>query len=120
MEHSGQRTAQRAHRAPVGRGVHAGHAGLREQEISLADHDFSSVLVDPPRAGVDDATLALLQRFPNIVYISCNPHTLRANLDTLCQTHTIQRMALFDQFPFTPHTECGVLLRQKQAGADGR
>ena len=86
---------------------------LREQEISLADHDFSSVLVDPPRAGVDDATLALLQRFPNIVYISCNPHTLRANLDTLCQTHTIQRMALFDQFPFTPHTECGVLLRQR-------
>ena len=54
------------------------------------------------------------------MYISCNPHTLRANLDTLCQTHTIQRMALFDQFPFTPHTECGVLLRQKQAGADGR
>ena len=93
---------------------------LREQEISLADHDFSTVLVDPPRAGVDDATLALLQRFPNIVYISYNPHTLRANLDTLCQTHTIQRMALFDQFPFTPHTECGVLLRQKQAGADGR
>ena len=93
---------------------------LREQEISLADHDFSSVLVDPPRAGVDDATLALLQRFPNIVYISCNPHTLRANLDTLCRTHTIQRMALFDQFPFTPHTECGVLLRQKPAGADGR
>ena len=93
---------------------------LREQEISLADHDFSTVLVDPPRAGVDDATLALLQRFPNIVYISCNPHTLRANLDTLCQTHTIQRMALFDQFPFTPHTECGVLLRQKPAGADGR
>ena len=86
---------------------------LREQEISLADHDFSTVLVDPPRAGVDDATLALLQRFPNIVYISCNPHTLRANLDTLCQTHTIQRMALFDQFPFTPHTECGVLLRQR-------
>ena len=93
---------------------------LREQEISLADHDFSTVLVDPPRAGVDDATLALLQRFPNIVYISCNPHTLRANLDTLCRTHTIQRMALFDQFPFTPHTECGVLLRQKPAGADGR
>ena len=86
---------------------------LREQEISLAEHDFSTVLVDPPRAGVDDATLALLQRFPNIVYISCNPHTLRANLDTLCQTHTIQRMALFDQFPFTPHTECGVLLRQR-------
>ena len=47
------------------------------------------------------------------MYISCNPHTLRANLNTLCQTHTIERMALFDQFPFTPHTECGVLLHQR-------
>ena len=83
---------------------------LREQEISLADHDFSTVLVDPPRAGVDDATLALLQRFPNIVYISCNPHTLRANLETLCRTHRIVRRALFDQFPFTPHIESSVLL----------
>ena len=83
---------------------------LREQEISLTDYRFSTVLVDPPRAGVDDATLALLQRFDRILYISCNPHTLRANLETLCRTHRIVRRALFDQFPFTPHIESSVLL----------
>ena len=87
---------------------------LREQEISLPDYRFSTVLVDPPRAGVDDATLALLQRFDHILYISCNPHTLRQNLDTLCQTHRIRRLALFDQFPFTPHIESGVLLVRRQ------
>ena len=90
---------------------------LREQEISLPDYRFSTVLVDPPRAGVDDATLALLQRFDRILYISCNPHTLRANLETLCRTHRIVRRALFDQFPFTPHIESGVLLVRRNPKA---
>lgn len=89
---------------------------LQRQTISLADYRFATVLVDPPRAGVDDATLALLQQFPTILYISCNPTTLRANLSTLYRTHRIRRLALFDQFPFTPHTECGVLLQHRQPG----
>ncbi|MGF6147048.1 tRNA (uracil(54)-C(5))-methyltransferase [Kingella potus] len=86
---------------------------LREQGISLADYAFSTVFVDPPRAGVDEATLRLLQNFDNIIYISCNPETLRANLDLLLATHDIKAAALFDQFPFTPHIESGVLLRRK-------
>lgn len=88
---------------------------LQEAGIELAHYRFSTVLVDPPRAGVDPQTLALLQDFDNILYISCNPDTLRANLDSLCQSHAITRIALFDQFPFTPHIECGVLLQRRPA-----
>ncbi|WP_225756018.1 tRNA (uridine(54)-C5)-methyltransferase TrmA [Cardiobacterium sp. Marseille-Q4385] len=83
---------------------------LQQDGIALAAYDFDTVFVDPPRAGVDDATLALLARFPRILYISCNPETLAANLAVLDATHRISACALFDQFPFTPHIESGVLL----------
>ena len=62
---------------------------------------------------MDDDTLKLLACFDRIIYISCNPETLRANLDALLQTHTVERAALFDQFPFTGHIESGLLLHKK-------
>lgn len=86
----------------------------RLARINLADYRFTTVLVDPPRAGLDPDTINLIQRFDHILYISCNPDTLAANLQTLCETHTITRTALFDQFPYTHHMESGVMLRKKQ------
>jgi len=77
------------------------------------DFDFSTVLVDPPRAGMDDESCKMIIDYDNIVYISCNPETLRSNLDILCETHTIERFAVFDQFPYTAHLECGAYLRKK-------
>ena len=85
----------------------------RLQDIPLEDYDFSTVLVDPPRAGLDAETEKLVQRFDNILYISCNPATLKQNLSTLCQTHIIEKIALFDQFPYTHHAEMGVYLKRK-------
>ncbi|MDO4222564.1 MAG: tRNA (uridine(54)-C5)-methyltransferase TrmA, partial [Acinetobacter sp.] len=76
---------------------------LKESNIQLGDYQFGTVFVDPPRAGIDDETLQLLQQFERIIYISCNPDTLHDNLATLTQTHDIQRFALFDQFPYTHH-----------------
>lgn len=85
----------------------------RLSHINLDDYEFSTILVDPPRAGLDSATLELAKRFQNILYISCNPETLKANLEELCKTHEISRFALFDQFPYTEHMECGAVLRKK-------
>lgn len=82
----------------------------RLAHINLADYHFTTVLVDPPRAGLDPDTIRLIQRFDNIIYISCNPDTLAANLQSLCESHTITRTALFDQFPYTHHMENGVML----------
>lgn len=80
----------------------------RLAHINLSTYQFSTVFVDPPRAGLDEGTLALIQRFDRIIYISCNPETLRENMDVLIQTHEAKRFALFDQFPYTHHMECGV------------
>lgn len=83
---------------------------LQQQAIDLAAYDFSTVLVDPPRAGLDTGTLALLANFEQILYISCNPDSLADNLKVLNKTHSVQTAALFDQFPYTDHIEAGVLL----------
>jgi tRNA (uracil-5-)-methyltransferase len=85
----------------------------RLANIDLDDYLFSTVLVDPPRAGLDQTTLDLIARFDSIVYISCNPDTLHRDLLVLRNTHNIEHFALFDQFPFTHHRECGVILKRK-------
>jgi tRNA (uracil-5-)-methyltransferase len=80
---------------------------------SLASYELTNVFVDPPRAGLDDATLACVRDFSRIVYISCNPDTLLANLQCLAPTHSVQALAFFDQFPYTPHLESGVVLERR-------
>jgi len=80
----------------------------------LQDYRFSTVFVDPPRAGLDDATTQLVCEFDHIIYISCNPQTQVKNLASMCKTHVIKSLALFDQFPYTDHMECGVFLVRRR------
>ncbi|RWR03254.1 tRNA (uracil-5-)-methyltransferase [[Pantoea] beijingensis] len=82
----------------------------RLEGIDLKSYQCETIFVDPPRSGLDDETLKMVQGYSRILYISCNPQTLSDNLQTLSQTHDITRLALFDQFPYTHHMECGVLL----------
>ncbi|WP_144174839.1 tRNA (uridine(54)-C5)-methyltransferase TrmA [Pseudomonas sp. Kh13] len=82
----------------------------RLEGIDLKGYEFGTVFVDPPRAGMDPDTCELTRRFERILYISCNPETLAANIAQLQDTHRIERCALFDQFPYTHHMESGVLL----------
>lgn len=85
----------------------------RLEGFDLTAYKYDTVLVDPPRAGLDPDSTELVSLFTNIVYISCNPHTLHSNLTELIKTHKIEKFALFDQFPYTDHIECGVLLTKK-------
>jgi len=82
----------------------------RLREIDLTSYNFTTVLVDPPRSGLDEGTLALVQGYPFILYVSCSPDTLARDLETLTLSHRIERMALFDQFPYTEHKESAVML----------
>ena len=85
----------------------------RLKDVDLDGYGFSTLFVDPPRSGLDPATLALAAGFANILYISCNPQTLRDNVAALHATHEIAAAAVFDQFPYTHHLECGLLLRRR-------
>lgn len=84
----------------------------RLREIDLASYHFSTVLVDPPRAGLDRASIKLISSIENIIYISCNPDTLLRDLEILSKTHHVEASAIFDQFPHTRHIESGVFLRK--------
>ena len=84
----------------------------RLKHIDIDSYNFSTVLVDPPRAGLDENTLELVANFDTIIYISCNPNTLAENLSTLSNTHSVKQFALFDQFPYTDHCECGMILQR--------
>jgi tRNA (uracil-5-)-methyltransferase len=85
----------------------------RLSHLDLENFPISTIFVDPPRAGLDDDTNKLLQRFDNIIYISCNPETLKQNLISISSTHQVVKMALFDQFPYTNHREVGAILKKK-------
>lgn len=86
---------------------------LTELPKPLAQYDLKTLLVDPPRSGLDDGTVAMAAGFDAIIYISCNPQTLAQNLGTLTRTHRINAFAMFDQFPYTDHMECGVFLQRR-------
>lgn len=85
----------------------------RLEGITLTDYHCNTIFVDPPRSGLDDKTVELVQGYDHILYISCNPETLCDNLVELTKTHKIEKLALFDQFPYTHHMESGVLLTRR-------
>lgn len=85
----------------------------RLEGFDLSQYNYDTVLVDPPRAGLDPDSVELVSRFNKIIYISCNPHTLKTNLTQLVKSHNIEQFALFDQFPYTDHVETGVVLTRR-------
>lgn len=85
----------------------------RMKDVNLDEYNFSTIFLDPPRAGLDETTTKLSSEFDNIIYISCNPETLHRDLVELTKTHTIEKFALFDQFAYSNHIESGVILKRK-------
>jgi tRNA (uracil-5-)-methyltransferase len=86
---------------------------LADLPKALNQYDLRTIFVDPPRAGLDEHTVRMAGSFESIIYISCNPQTLADNLAVLCQSHAVKNFAMFDQFPYTDHMECGVFLARK-------
>ena len=85
----------------------------RLADVDLDSYNFSTIFVDPPRAGLDAGTEKLVTKMDSILYISCNPETLAMNLQQITKTHQVVAAAVFDQFPWTQHIESGVLLKRR-------
>lgn len=84
---------------------------------------LKTLLVDPPRSGLDATVIEIARRFFRyVIYVSCNPTTMLRDIralaaegsDTEMGGRQVQprviRFATFDQFPYTSHLECGALL----------
>jgi len=70
--------------------------------------DFDTVILDPPRCGLHPKLIqTILKEKPkHIIYVSCNPKTLRDNLIELKHNYDIEKITGIDMFPHTPHVEC--------------
>ena len=75
--------------------------------------DFTLV-VDPARSGLDKNALdAILEFMPNkIVYVSCNPYTLKQNIGYLKGKYKVQKIELFDMFVQTFDIETLAVLQK--------
>ena len=81
----------------------------RMKGIDINDFNFSHILVDPPRAGLDSNVINLIKNFKNIIYISCNYETYIRDIYKL-KDYKIRNIEIFDQFPNTDHLEIVSLL----------
>jgi tRNA (uracil-5-)-methyltransferase len=79
----------------------------------LVDYNFSHLLLDPPRSGLTDDVISLVNRFENVIYISCNPETYARDLSKLID-YKISKIEFFDQFVNTNHLEIVSLLQKSK------
>lgn len=80
-----------------------------------AEDSFDLVLLDPPRAGLEEGgAQGLLRLRPRrITYVSCDPATLARDLKELLNGgYTMGKVSAFDMFPQTHHVETVVSLHQ--------
>jgi 23S rRNA (uracil1939-C5)-methyltransferase/tRNA (uracil-5-)-methyltransferase len=108
------------------------HIGNARFVVADAAHIFAdldvpgaeaAVVVDPPRKGCGPAFLDQLVAFAprTVVYVSCNPVSLAADLARLLPAgYTVEAIQPFDMFPQTRHVETvAVLSRHHPADHTG-
>lgn len=106
-------TIVRLSAAEISQALTGVRAFRRLKDVDLTSYNFSTVFVDPPRAGLDDLALDLVEQFDRIIYISCNPQTLNENTLRLSKNYFIEEAAVFDQFPYTKHLEAGLIFKRR-------
>ncbi len=76
---------------------------------------IDTIIVDPPRAGLDKITKETIINFkPNkIIYVSCDPMTLARDLKELSQYYNIIEIKGLDMFPHTQHIETFCALERR-------
>lgn len=73
------------------------------------------IIVDPPRAGLDDKVVGrILETQPKrVIYLSCNPATQSRDVALLSTKYSITHAQPFNFFPRTPHIENLIVLSLK-------
>ncbi|MBE6036557.1 MAG: 23S rRNA (uracil(1939)-C(5))-methyltransferase RlmD [Clostridiales bacterium] len=74
------------------------------------------IVVDPPRSGIHPKAWKKILNYgvKEILYISCSPGSLAVNLEHIEDMgYHVETLKLYDNFPFTKHTECVAKLVKK-------
>ena len=83
--------------------------------IDKVNLEFDTLIVDPPRKGLDKKTKEfILKHIPSkIIYISCDPNTLMRDLKELENVYEINNFKIMDMFSYTYHVESFCVLKKK-------
>ena len=84
-------------------------------QLAKTRRKIDCVIMDPPRSGSDQKFMSSMVRMAplKVVYISCNPLTLKRDLNYLKDRYEIRRIMPVDMFPFTKHLETICFMTQK-------
>ncbi len=103
------------------------HMGAIAQKYG--DKNTIVAVVDPPRCGLHKTVVQKMRTCKGldvIIYVSCNPQSMIRDITYLCRPNqgkvkgppfTAVNYAGADLFPYTPHTECIVLLKRLYYGS---
>lgn len=85
------------------------------KKIKQLDFKPDTIIVDPPRSGLNKETINNILSFnaKDIIYVSCDPMTLIRDLKILNKYYNIKELTPFDMFPNTYHLESLTYLVKK-------
>lgn len=87
------------------------YAGDTAKVLDKINQKFDTVIVDPPRSGLNQETINHIKRIKpkTLVYVSCDPMTLARDISTL-QDYQVTKVNVLNMFPKTYHVECVCIL----------
>ena len=90
-------------------------AGKYMDRLAKENTRIDTVIMDPPRAGSDRRFMSSMVKMApgKIVYVSCNPYSLKRDLEYLTKYYDVVSIVPVDMFPFTEHVECVVCMHRK-------
>ncbi len=98
------------HRRPNGDFVLGDAEQLLPSLLERFPAQDTTVILDPPRAGVPKSAIEQLRavRPRQVIYVSCHPATLARDLNLLCAEGVFELCSVrpLDMFPQTQHVEC--------------
>lgn len=80
------------------------------------DDKIDTIIIDPPRSGISKKGLQSILDYncEKVIYISCNPITLRRDLAHLTKRYKLDKLFILDMFMYTYHAETVVVLERRK------
>ena len=89
--------------------------GKVEDKITRIENKIDTVIVDPPRKGLDNKTMDIIlkKEYDNIIYFSCETQHLKNDLEKLLDKYTLKKIYCLDMFSYTYHCESVCILERR-------
>jgi 23S rRNA (uracil1939-C5)-methyltransferase len=89
--------------------------GKVEDKITTLKGNYDTIIVDPPRSGLDNITKkSILTLKPEkLIYVSCDPVTLARDLNYFTDLYDVISIKPYNLFPRTYHVETITILQLK-------